>query len=129
PPAFFGGLSTLKTNVISVPVFKDGNIGGYFLGRFAYTADPAELSKLTVPPETLLVDQVYTYLFANPQVDWSSKKSVDLEAFKTGIRDAVNEKIGRDLIHDVIIEQVDYLSKAEIRDNALSRRLAPARQE
>jgi hypothetical protein len=128
-PTFFGGMSTLKTGIISVPVLQDGKVGGYFLARLSYTADPDILSGLTIPPETLLTDQIYTYLFANPQIDWADKKSIDLEAFKKGIREAVNKKIGKDLIHDVLIEQVDYLSKSEIRDNALRRRLGPEEEE
>lgn len=130
PPApFFGGMSPVKTGVISVPVLKDGAVTGYFLTRLAYTADPDEIDKLTVPAETLLVDQIYTYLFANPQIDWSDKKSVDLEAFKKGVRDAINKNVGKDLIHNILIEQVDYLSKAEIRDNAFRRRLGPNDEE
>jgi hypothetical protein len=129
PPPFFGGMSTLKTGIISIPVLKDGAVGGYFLARLSYTADPDILGILTVPPETMLTDQIYTYLFANPQIDWAHKKSIDLEVFKKGIRDAVNKKLGKELIHDVLIEQVDYLSKAEIRDNAFRRRLGPEEDE
>lgn len=129
PPAFFGGLSKLKTDIISVPVVKDGTVGGYFLTRLSYTADPEAIAKLTIPADTLLVDQIYTYLFGNPEIDWSDKKTVDLDAFKKGIREAVNKKVGSELIHDVIVEQVDYLSKAEIRDNAFKRRLGPEEEK
>lgn len=129
PPPFLGGLTELKTDIISVPVFKNGAIGGYFLARLSYMADSDVLSRLSLPPQSLLVDQVYTYLFGNPQIDWADKKSVDLAAFKDGLRDAVNKRVGKDLIHDVVVEQLDYLSKTEIRDNATRRRLGPAEED
>lgn len=125
PPPLFGGQEYVHMEVMSVPVVGDGRVSGYFLTRLAYLADPEEMGKLTVPARLLFVDGLYGYLFANPKIDWSDKKAIDLPAFKAGIRDAINKKVGADLIKDVMIEQVDYLSKDEIRNNALRRRLGP----
>ena len=49
----------------------------------------------------------------------------DDRAFPTGIT-VLNKRIGKDMIHDIMIEQIDFLSKSEIRDNALRRKTAPA---
>lgn len=125
PPPFFGGLDYVKTGVISVPVLRDGTVGGYFIARLVYAVDPKELAKLTIPAPSIFLDEIYAYLFGNPEIDWSRRKTVDLDAFKAGIRDSINKEIGAELVHEVLIEQVDYLSKAEIRDNALRGRLAP----
>ena len=126
-PASFGGLDYIKTEIISVPVVRDSAIQGYFLTRLVYTVDPAKLQKLSVPAESLIVDQVYTYLYSNPQIDFSVDDSLDLDAFRAGIRDSVNARVEDKLVHEVLIEQVDFLSKAEIRDNSLRRRAeAPA---
>ena len=56
----------------------------------------------------------------SPQTD-----TLDLDTFRNGLRDSINKRIGEDLIHDIMIEQIDFLSKQEIRDNALRRRTAP----
>ncbi len=123
PAAMLGGLDYVKTEIVSVPVLRNGEITGYFLGRFVYTAEPDKLGKLSVPAETLIIDEVYTYLFGNPQIDFSKIETVDIDAFRTGIRDAINARIGEPVIHEVLVEQVDFLSKAEIRDNTLRRRV------
>lgn len=123
PPAFFGGQDYIHMEVISVPVVGDGHVTGYFLARLAYMADAEEVQKLTVPPKLLFVDGLYSYLYANPQIDWSDKKAFDLAAFKTNIKEAINKKVGAQLIKDVMVEQVDYLSKDEIRDNSERRHL------
>lgn len=117
-----GGLDYIKTDVISVPVVHDQAVIGYFLARLVYTADQKELDKLSVPAETLLTDQVYTYLYGNPQIDFTDKSRVDIDAFRNGLRDSVNKRIGEPMLHDVMVQQIDFLSKDEIRDNVIRRR-------
>lgn len=124
-PAFFGGLDYVRSGVISVPVVKDGGVGGYFLTRLVYTVEPEKMKALTLPAEVLMVDQLHAYLYANPQVDFSDKETLDLDAFRNGVRDSINARVGEKLVHDVMIEQIDYLSKSDIRDNAIRRRIGP----
>ena len=128
PAVTLGGLDYIKTEVVSVPVLKNASIDGYFLGRFVYTADPEKLKKIKIPVDSLIVDQVYTYLYGNPLIDFSQVKAMDLDAFRTGIRDTINERLGDKVIHEVLVEQLDYLSKAEIRDNSLRRRISSEEQ-
>lgn len=123
---FLGGLDYVKTDVLSVPLFKDGQIHGYFLSRLVYTVDPEKAKTLTLPLDTLLTDHVYSYVFSSPEVDFTKTGTLDIDAFRSGLRESVNARIGEPLLHDVLIEQIDYLSKAEIRDNQLRRRSAAA---
>jgi hypothetical protein len=123
PPApLLGGLDYVGTPVISVPVLTDKGIVGYILARLVFTGEPEKLRKLSVPAETLFSDQLYTYLFANPALDFTQVKTLDLDALRNGIRDSINKRIGEDLINDVMVQQIDFLSKDEIRDNAMTRR-------
>ncbi len=121
-PSFFGGLDYLKTGIVSVPLFREGRVYGYFLARLVYTIEPEKLSLLTLPAEALLLDQVYSYLYANPDIDFHDKKALDLTRIKDGIRDSINDRVGDKLVHDVLIEQIDFLSKSDIRDNTIRRR-------
>jgi hypothetical protein len=128
PPApLLGGLDYVGTPVISVPVLTDKGIVGYVLARIVFTGEPAELRKLSVPAETLFADQLYTYLFSNPSLDFTQVKTLDLDALRTGIRDSINKRVGEDLIKEVMVEQIDFLSKDEIRDNAMTRRSGPTK--
>ena len=121
-PSFFGGLDYLKTGIISVPLFRDGRVYGYFLARLVYTIEPERLKLLTLPAEALVIDQVYAYLYANPDIDFHDKENLDLTRIKDGIRDSINGRVGEKLVHDVLIEQIDFLSKTDIRDNTIRRR-------
>lgn len=126
-PAYFGGLDYIKADMISVPHIYDGEVQGYFLARLVYTAEPAKLKALTVPMQNLLLDSVYEFIYGNFPVDVTKPDSFNLEALKTGIRENINKRANATLIHEVLVEQVDYIPKSEIRDNALKRRIAPTK--
>jgi len=125
-PAFFGGLDYVRSSIMSVPVVKDGRVDGYFLARLVYTVEPAKLKALSLPAEILLTDQLHSYLYGNPQIDFSNRESVDLDALRNGIRDSINARVGEKLVHEVLVEQIDYLSKDDIREHAIRRRVGPA---
>jgi len=121
-PTMLGGLDYVKTEVISVPLIRGGEVAGYFLSRLVYTVRPEEMKKLTVPAGAVITDSVYSYIYSSPEIDFSRTDRLDLDAFRTHMRDAINARVKHDLVQDVLIEQVDYLTKAEIRDNAIKRR-------
>ncbi|WP_198585847.1 hypothetical protein [Pararhizobium haloflavum] len=118
PPAdFFGGLDYVRGEVVSIPVISDGAVHGYFLARLVFTAEPEQLARLSIDPQVLITDQLYTHLVGNKTIDFANIESFDLTTFRTGIRDALNERVGEKVFHEIIIEQVDYLTKEEIRSN------------
>ena len=82
-----------------------------------------------MPAEALLTDQVYTYLYANPGIDFTQIETIDLDGFRNNLRDSINKRVGEELIHDVMVEQIDFLSKQEIRDNTIRRADRPATSE
>lgn len=122
PKPMLGGLDYVKTDMISVPLIRDARIDGYFLTKLVYTVEPEQIKKLSVPASALITDQVYTYLYANPEIDFTKKETIDLDAFRKAIRESINTRVGVDLVHDVLVDQVNFLSKDEIRDNAIRRR-------
>jgi len=123
PAPMFGGLDYIKTDVVSVPVMSNGRIDGYFLTRLVYTADPKNIARLSVPAEALLTDEVYSYVYGNPTLDFANHETLDLDQFRAGLRDSINKRVDVDLIQEILIEQVDFLSKEEIRDNTIRRKM------
>ena len=121
-PTMMGGLDYVKTEVMSVPLVRDGEVQGYFLSRLVYTVNPEEMKKLTVPAQAVITDAVYSYVYTTPDVDFTRIDRLDVDAFRNNMRETINARVGHDLVKDVLIEQVDYLTKAEIRDNAIKRR-------
>lgn len=123
PAPMLGGLDYIKTDIVSVPVMSNGRIDGYFLTRLVYTADPKNIARLSVPAEALLTDQIYSYVYGNPMLDFVNHETLDLDQFRAGLRESINKRVGEDLIQEILIEQVDFLSKEEIRDNTIRRKM------
>jgi flagellar basal body-associated protein FliL len=121
-PTMMGGLDYVKTEVMSVPLIQEGEVQGYFLSRLVYTVNPEEMKKLTVPAQAIITDAVYSYVYSSPEVDFTRADRLDVDAFRNNLRERINAQVQHDLVKDVLIEQVDYLTKAEIRDNAIKRR-------
>lgn len=113
-PTPFKGLDYVKTGIISVPVFDSGKVHGYFLARLVFVADGKRLAALKLPAEALLADHVYSHLYANPEIDFTSRDDLDIDAFRQTVRAGVNERLGEELIREILIEQVDYLPKGEV---------------
>lgn len=117
-----GGLDYIKADIISVPLLTRDGVDGYFLARLVYTVEAERAKTLSIPAESLIADEVYTFLYANKQIDFAERANFDLDAFRGGIRDSVNRRVGEELVREVIVEQIDFLSKAEIRDDAVRQR-------
>lgn len=116
-PPLLGGLETIRGDIITVPVIADGDVQGYFLTRLSFTAVPAEVAKLSVPPGEMITDALYSELVGSKAIDFGNLDSFDLAAFKANIKTALNDRIGQEIFHDVIVEQIDFLSKEDIRAN------------
>lgn len=116
-PAMFGGLETIRSDITSIPVISGGAVKGYFLTRLSYTIDPAKAGLMTIPATDLVTDSLYSALVGDRLIDFPNMTNFDLEGFKARIRDTINERLGEKVFHDVVVEQIDYLSKADIRSN------------
>ena len=121
PAALLGGLDYVKTDIISVPLLRNGAVQGYFLTRLVYTVEPEKRAKLSVPAQSLIVDEVYSYIYGSPELDFSKHETLDVDALRNGIKDSINARVGDTLVHEVLVEQIDYLSKEQIRNGSTRR--------
>ncbi len=123
---FFGGLDYVRTDMLSIPAFSEGRVQGYFITRLVYTAEPDVLRTLTLPPHVLITDELYSLLVGNSAIDFTSMETFDVDSFRAVVRDRLNDRLGKKVFHEVLIEQMEFLTKLEIRNNAAQRRLRPA---
>jgi hypothetical protein len=111
-------LEVVRGEAITVPMIADGNIAGYFIGRISFMMDKAKAKDIKLPITELMTDQLFTLLVGNKMVDLSKPGAFDLAKFKSTIKDSMNEKFGDQVVAEVLVEQLDYMSKEDIRTNA-----------
>lgn len=112
PPA--PAATLLRTKTISVPMLLDGQVRGYVVSRFEFTADTAKISASGATPESLVADEAFKLIYSRSAADVQIAKKHDLQVLTKAIGDGVNQRIGSDLIKDVLIESWSYLSKEDL---------------
>lgn len=118
---FFGGLDYVKTEPISVPLLSEGVIKGYIIARFVFTVDGVTLRKLSVPPTVFLIDEAYRAIYASGQkIDFARLDKYDVDMVTAEIREKVNARFKSDLVREVLVEQLNYLSRDEVRNNTFN---------
>ncbi|KGD86265.1 hypothetical protein [Rhizobium sp. YS-1r] len=111
-------LELIPGESITIPVISDGAITGYFLGRVSFMVDKQKITGVKLPITEVTTDELFTLLIGNKMVDLSKPGAFDLEKFRSSIKDGMNKKLGEGLVSEVLVEQLDYLSKEDIRNNA-----------
>ncbi|MBW3097342.1 hypothetical protein [Pseudohoeflea coraliihabitans] len=111
------GLETVRGDIVSVPVISEGAVQGYFITRLSYTAVASEIATLSVPADQLITDALYSALIGSEEIDLASLRKFNIDTFRETIRSAVNSRLGEEIFHDVIVEQIDFLNKQDIRAN------------
>lgn len=106
---------TIRGELTSLPVIADGAVKGYFLTRLSYVVDKVKMASIHIPIDVAITDELYTTLVGNQMIDLGNRNDFDVAAYRKLIKDAVNKRLGEDVVYDVLIEQIDYLSKEDLR--------------
>ena len=111
-------LELVKGETITVPIIADGAVTGYFLGKVSFMMNKDAVKNVSLPLTEMTTDELFTLLVGNKMIDISNMKAFDPNAFREMIKKDINQHLGADYIDQVMLEQLDYLSKEEVKANA-----------
>jgi hypothetical protein len=111
----FGGLESVKTRMISVPIVADGAIHGYVMAQFVFTVDTNVMKRLSVKPDVFLLDEAFKVIYGGQSIDFRHFKKQDLPGLSRQIADNVNKRLGVALIDDVLVQEMNYIAKENVR--------------
>jgi len=112
---YFRGIAYEKTRSVTVPIIVDGAVNGYVVAQFVYTAETSKLRDLGVPPESFIVDEAYNLIFSSPHVDFRNLRAFDTKSFLNEIASRVNARLETAVIRDMLIEEFNFVDKAQLR--------------
>lgn len=104
----------IKSGVISVPVIKSGTIRGYVIAEFLCVIDTERAAKR--PVVAYLADEVFRRIFNNEAADFARVELIDVPKLVAAMRESLNQRLGGEVVTDVLVQQFEYISKQEIRD-------------
>lgn len=102
-----------KTQAINVPMIANGKIEGYVVAQFVYLADAHSLKQLAVPPDVFVADEAFRTLYST-SVDFRHLDKYDLGALARTLVAKVNQRLGADIVKDVLVEQFIYVPRSDI---------------
>jgi hypothetical protein len=107
----------VKGESITIPVVKDGAVSGYFLGKISFMVKKDMMKGGTLPFTEMTTDEMFSLLIGNKMIDIANMKAFDPNAFRDMVKKDLNTHLGGEYIDQVLLEQLDYLSKEEIAAN------------
>ncbi|PST26146.1 hypothetical protein C7U60_03670 [Mesorhizobium plurifarium] len=100
--------------MITIPSIKDGAVQGYFLAKLSFSASREGIAKLHAPLRQLVTDELYDMLVGSRFIDVADMAAFDLPGFKVAVKDGLNRKLGSEVISEVLVEQLEYLTKEDV---------------
>lgn len=102
-----------KMHPINVPMVADGTIQGYVVLQLGFTyADDAPRD--TVPPEVYLDDEAFRLIYSDPKLDFHHLEKYDVAALTTALVQRVNRRLKANVVKDVLVQELNFVSKNDI---------------
>jgi hypothetical protein len=108
-------IEEVRTKAINVPIIADGAIQGYIVAQFVFTVDTKLMGALAIRPDVYLLDEAFKTIYAGEKVNFRQMKKQDLPALAKQLGENVNKRLGAGLVQDVLIDQLSYVPREEVR--------------
>lgn len=116
PERLYGGLETVRTRMISVPIIRSGAIQGYVLAQFSFTADAAILKRLSLKADVVVLDEAFKAIYSEDTLDLRNMQKQDLGGLVKRIVEGSNQRFGTRIVEDAFIQEFSYVTKDGIRN-------------
>ncbi|MCY1245341.1 hypothetical protein D3C72_1962730 [compost metagenome] len=63
----------------------------------------------------MVTDELYDMLVGSRFIDVGDTGTFDLPTFKSTVKDGLNKKLGGEVITEVLVEQLEYLTKDDVK--------------
>jgi hypothetical protein len=104
-----------KTDLVAIPYVHGNDIVGYIIGRFTIKMDRAKLVHATLPVEVVVSDALNRHFYEEGEALSSPAGWTKLRKSLADLRDLANESAGDTVVLEVLIDQLDFLEKDEVR--------------
>jgi len=104
-----------KTREFTIPKIAEGSIQGYIIIQLTYSLDTELLKSNDAPAEAFLLDEAFRMIYSDDSIDFNNLKRYDLGKFAKGLVQAVNARMSAAVVKDVLIQEFNYMSKADMK--------------
>ncbi len=109
------GLEFRRPGAITVPMIADGELRGYVVAKVVFTADAKELHAFPMDPQPFVLDEAFRHIYTDGKIEFDHISKYNLDDITTAIKEAVNKRLGADLIKDVLVDELNYVDKETLK--------------
>lgn len=111
------GVEELKSEMTSVPIMRNGEVIGYLILQLSFAADRRLLEERKLDPLPFMVDAAFRVIFGSTDIDFRRLRAKELEELTAAIASEANKRIGSDLVRHVLLQQLNFVRREDIRTN------------
>ena len=103
--------------MVSVPILLDGQVLGYVVTRLRFAADSELVKESSIQPEAFVADEAFRLIYETAPKDIKTGRKNALKELTENIASGANQRLGRNVVKDVMIDSWTYLSKQDMMRN------------
>ncbi|MBU2583329.1 MAG: flagellar basal body-associated FliL family protein [Alphaproteobacteria bacterium] len=107
-----GGLAYTTIESITVPVLREGSVEGYVVAQFVYGIRDTGDKHIAERVGPHVVDSVFRVLYGQAE---QNVRRPDLDAVKKEVRERVNASLGEQVVEEILIDKLNYISSEQVR--------------
>jgi hypothetical protein len=100
-----------KPAAITVPMISDDRLRGYVVAKIVYTANAKDAGAFPLDPQPFVLDEAFRRIYTDGKIEFGHLAKYNLDQMTKSIKDAVNARLGVNLVNDVLIEELNYVDK------------------
>ncbi len=109
------GIEYRHPEAITVPMISEGKLAGYVVAKVVFTADAAALRASPIDPQPFVIDEAFRHIYTDGKVEFDHLAKYNLDKITGDIKDAVNKRLGTDLIKDVLVDELNYVDSEQLK--------------
>jgi hypothetical protein len=112
---YLDGLTYQKLPPIQIPIIADSAVQGYVAITVVFTADSRTLKKMSIAPTPFVLDEAFQQIYNDKELNFKKINKYNITARLSAIKNKVNERVGMEVLKDVMVENLVFVSKDDIR--------------
>ena len=109
------GIEYRQPGPITVPMISDGRLRGYVVVKVIFTAAAQDLHDFPFDPQPFVLDETFRHIYTDGKVEFDQMSKYNLDEITDGIRTSVNARLGLGLVRDILIDELNYVDKDDLR--------------
>ncbi|GJE11672.1 hypothetical protein [Methylobacterium longum] len=112
---YLEGLTYQKLRPINIPIIAEGSVQGYVIATIIFTAEAHLIKGHGLTPAPFVMDESFRQIYGDGDLDFRNLKKYDINKRLDDIKRRVNERLGSEVVKDVMIENFNFVTKKDIR--------------